>query len=506
MRVETFRLVGIRCFDDTGYVKLSPGCNIFVGQNNAGKSTLLQGISNWQLGNRYNSRDARPNSGQSWYEIELSDLTSKYMIANLPPNPHLAYYLKGSYTGQNGKYAYVGTLNQQFSIMNSAWPNNPIVPFLAKRKAAIFNETVSRDSQSVVQGTLEHLYARIDRVANPGPSYHDTYKKSVEAIIGSFITTTSSSAGKEGGFFYDDDSFITLDRMGDGVSELVALIVELSISKEKIFVLEEPETNLHPSGLKALAELIRKSARHNQFIIATHSNIVLRELAVDGTKVFRVYRDGDKASDPSRVNEVPNLPQERTALLRELGYEFIDFELHDAWLFLEESSAEAVINQLLIPWFVPKLTGRLRTFSAGGVTNVEASVSEFQRLVTFVHLQPVYQNHIWVRTDGDVPGHEAAKALRGKFKYLDETRCAPFNQAQFEYFFPTRFRASADNALAIKDKRDKQKAKLALLKEALEWSKSNPDEAKPEWEQSAAEVVEVLRSIQKAIAKSAKAP
>ncbi|WP_309643990.1 AAA family ATPase, partial [Phenylobacterium sp.] len=249
-----------------------------------------------------------------------------------------------------------------------------MIPFAAKRKASGYDQNVNRSAQAVVSGTFHQLYARIDRVASPGTLAHEFYSSAVKEILGVFIGTQSAVNGKQAGYYYDEDTFVPLDQMGDGVSEIVALIVDLSLANGKVFVLEEPETNLHPKGLKALLNLVRESASKNQFIIATHSNIVLRELGTDPTsRVFRVHKQGDQSDSPSSVIKVERGHQENLELLRELGYEFGDFDLHDGWLFLEESSAEFVVREILIPWFTPKLRGRLRTFSAAGVDNLEPS-------------------------------------------------------------------------------------------------------------------------------------
>ncbi len=284
--------------------------------------------------------------------------------------------------------------------------------------------------------------------------------------------------------------------MGDGVSEMVALIVELCLERGKIFVLEEPETNLHPAGLKALLSMIRRVSEQNQFIIATHSNIVVRDLGAEpDTKVFRVYRDGSNYKSPSMVEEVSRTPAAHLALLRELGYEFTDVGLYDGWLFLEESSAETIIADVLIPYFAPGLKGRLRTYSSGGVTNVEPSVAEFQRLVTFVHLQPVYEGRLWVRTDGDDGGKAAVQTLREKFPYLTEKSCATFTEAQFEHYYPEHFKPRVAEVLAVQDKREKRKAKAELLQSVLGWTAANREEAFDAWAMSAAEPIALLKFI-----------
>ena len=386
------------------------------------------------------------------------------------------------------------------TLFDTQWPNNFIIPFSAKRKAAGYDQNVNRAAQSSVNGTFHNLYARIDRVASPGTKAHDFYRAAVEDILGVFIGTQSATNGKQAGYYYDEDTFIPLDQMGDGVSEIVALIVDLSLAKGKVFVLEEPETNLHPKGLKALLNLVRESSKYNQFIIATHSNVVVRELgSSDKSKIFRVYRDSDAPNSPSSVHEIANSPAAHLEVLRDLGYEFSDLNLHDGWLFLEESSAETIIRDVLIPWFAPELRGRIRTFSAAGVQNLEPTISEFQRLVTFVHLDPVYRERLWVRADGDEPGREIIAKLQSKFPYLASPKAEIFSKPQFELFYPEAFQERANRAISIKDKKIRIDAKANLLKDVLRWSIDNPEEAKAAWQMSAAEQIDLLSSIKTAL-------
>ena len=66
--------------------------------------------------------------------------------------------------------------------------------------------------------------------------------------------------------------------MGDGVPNVVGLLADLALTKGKMFLIEEPENDLHPSALKALLELVEDGATHNQIVVSTHSNIVARHL------------------------------------------------------------------------------------------------------------------------------------------------------------------------------------------------------------------------------------
>jgi hypothetical protein len=69
----------------------------------------------------------------------------------------------------------------------------------------------------------------------------------------------------------------------------------------------------------------------------------------------------------STIKDLGTDPAARVAALSDLGYELYDFNLFDGWLILEESSAERIIRDYLIPWFVPRLT-RVRTIAAGGAS------------------------------------------------------------------------------------------------------------------------------------------
>jgi predicted ATPase len=505
MRILDVRLQGLRCFDDSGIIHLAKNFNIFVGQNNSGKTTLLKGVLEWQ-GFPFTGADCRLGSRLSACSMTITGLTRSAQLNIRAPNfPADVTYLrvyKGVYQERpdpnRPMVLPVGGNGPAFSMQR---PDNLIVPFLSKRTAHGYDQSVNLTIQTDVRGNFSNLYSRIDQLATSNPR-RDIFNKSCREVIGLEITTKASPNGKTAGFYLDEDTFVTLDQMGDGVAEMVALIVELCVERGKVFVLEEPETHLHPRGLKALLSLIRTVSRDNQFLVATHSNIVVRELGVEEeAKVFRVFRDDDTdPTAPSSIEEVPKTPIAHTTLLRELGYEFSDVGLYESWLFLEEASAESIINKVLIPIFVPTLKGKLRTFACDGVTNVQPTVSEFQRLVTFVHLEPAYVGRIWVRTDGDTIGIETARKLRDTFHYLDEQKCTAFSKPQFENFYPENFDDRTKSILAIGDKKQRRQEKAALLLDVLKWTKENPDGARVAWRESAGEPIAMLGLIDKSLA------
>lgn len=139
--------------------------------------------------------------------------------------------------------------------------------------------------------------------------------------------------------------------------------------------------------------------------------------------------------------------------------------------------------------------GKLRTFSAGGASKLEPSVDDFQRLMVFVHLTPVYEGRMFIRADGDDAGNDVVKKLKGKFPKLTEKQLTVFSKPQFEHFYPDIFTEKVKIALAYEDKKVRGAAKLTLLTEVLDWTRSNLVEAKSAWQISAAEPIELLNLI-----------
>jgi predicted ATPase len=497
MKLFSFQLKNIRCFEITAEIQLSSKINVFIGRNNSGKTTILSSILSAQQGFSVGGECMRPHTNDSAFMKFVFEWPDYQFSNNMGIGPgRKTISLLYNFDGTGGLPQGTHLLGAGSSAFISTRPDAVFEPFIARRKATSFRDVVNSSTANAVTGTLEHVYSRIDEVAVSEHPCHDIFSKALMDVLGFKITTRASANGKEAGFYFDRRNFVPLQKMGDGVSEIVALIVELCVAENRIFVIEEPETHLHPSGIKALMKLLAQSASNNQFIVSTHSNIVARELGgIAETKIFRVYKTGSAPSDPSTIEEIENNRESRQELLRELGYEFSDFDLFSGWLFLEESSAETVFNQILIPWFAPKLSGKLRTYAAGGVEKLEPSVDDFLRLMVFVHLSEAYNGKMFVRADGDPAGKQVLEKLKRKFSSMDETTLNIFSKEQFERYYPDRFMDEVNTVLAIDDKRTRQNAKTELLKKVLEWSLNNQEIAKTEWAKSAAEPIELLNQL-----------
>jgi hypothetical protein len=325
------------------------------------------------------------------------------------------------------------------------------------------------------------------------------YVQACRDILGFPITAIPSANGKKAAYVVSNFESIPLEAMGEGIANLLGLIVDLCIANNQLFLIEEPENDVHPKALKKLLKLIAEKAESNQFIITTHSNIVVKYLGSQSdSKLFRVTMDFEERLPTSKIEEVGNSSEARLHVLEELGYEFFDFDIWSAWLILEESTAEKIIRDFLIPWFTPELKGRIRTFSARSLSEVENKFEAFNKLFVFLHLQPIYKNLAWVVIDGGVEEKKVIERLKGRYTNSGwgEDHFLQFSEHDFERYYPQEFKSKIDSVLQMQNGKSRQKGKKTLLEEVEAWIEENPERAKTAFKESASEVVQMLCQIE----------
>ena len=506
MKISSLQLTNIRGFIDSGIINFSENINIFIGENNSGKSTLLNSILLLQK-NTFNVKDISLEKTAGKIKVQFTN-PNNYFPKIDPFKFHSGQYETAWYldlaitTGIEQRFFRPKTT--QFidaPHISSVEPDNLIYPYLSKRKVGNYSEVINSEKSNSVTGNFENLYAKIDRLSNPyfKPGF-DEYKEACENVIGFPISCIPSANGKRAALIVENLNHIPLTSMGEGVANLLGLIVDLCIAKEKVFLIEEPENDIHPTALKALLALIEKKSQNNQFFISTHSNIVAKYLGgLDKTKLFKVTMNlpEDKPLPQSSIKEISKDKRERQQVLEELGYEFNDYDIWKGWLFLEESSAEEIIRDFLIPFFVPSLKTKLRTYSSRSVTEVSLKFKDFNNLFVFLHLEPMYKNKAWVILDSG----ENEKQIIEKMKeyYLkhgwDEKNFGQFLEHDFENYYPESFKQKVADVLAITDKKDRRYKKAELLVELKQWITVNKELAKKELAISAKEIISLLENI-----------
>jgi hypothetical protein len=379
-------------------------------------------------------------------------------------------------------------------------PYAPFFYFLADRQPGTAANTDNQDTALEVHPTGGNAPAIIDLIKNSSKTKRDEFETEVGKILPNItIGALHHSAG--GGKIIAteiEQQIIGADEMGSGVSQIAYLVALLTQYKDKIYIIEEPENNLHPAAIKALLNLIATKSASNQFFISTHSHIVLERLgSLPNSKVFETKISNDE-NPKTTVTELMDPNERKQALLR-LGHSLSDFDLYDGFIITEESTGEAFLKNL-IDKFIPQLSSRIKTIAASGATDTLNRYSLLAELYTYTYLDPLYKDTTWVILDGDIEGEKTYDKLKKNYQNVD------FNKQFFllgklaiEYYYPDDILsnflkenkiASLEALLAEKNIEKKRKLKTDLLTKVLK------DATSTQLKNSAKEIIDFLLDIQ----------
>lgn len=503
MKITRISISNVRSLKNVMF-QPSENINVFLGNNNSGKSTILKCIYKIQKNDTLNNNDISLDENEISVLIMFTKSFEEYLLkfSNYKPNPSINVYPVILYKiNSKQQLMKVGNshderLHVDMPNLQNTEPNNLIIPYLSKRKVQKYLEGITKLSTLNITGTLENIHGKTDRIYSPDLPQYTEFKNACEDIFGITISTFQSENGKKAGITVNENKNIDLEVMGEGTANILGLLVDLCFANKKIFLIEEPENEIQPNALKKLLDIIIKKSEQNQFFITTHSNIVVKYLgASPNTSLFKLEHKFENRIPISTIYKLES-PDQRIKALEDMGYELLDFDLWKGWLILEESSAETLIREYFIKWYAHGLINKLRTISACGVDRVESVFDDFQRLFVFVHLAGSYTNRAWVIADAN--GKKIIEKLRDKYKSIwSKDNFKTFTKINFEDYYPDNFSKDVSEIIQEQDNRKKQTKKKALLTKVLDWIKKNENEAKEKFEISAKEVIEILKDIEK---------
>jgi AAA ATPase domain len=458
------RVQGYRSIGETD-IQLGP-LTVLIGPNNSGKSALLRSIYSIQDASFLQPADIHIGSSSMSVDLLFSRLPRQLRNERTDKFASSSGALAFVYDGQNrtlqlfmtvdGELAQLG----QIDVPNRD-PSNLFIPVLSGRRQPYYQEQVSEDHAVTISPQDSFLVSKVLPLTGSNIPEAIRFRKLCKDVLGmNFDVFAGNNTQKIGSQVSLRDA-IPLEAMGAGLSGALSLVLGLSTATDKLFIIEEPEDDLHPKALKNLLDAILEASDRNQFIISTHSSIVLTRLgAVPSTRIIRVEGDGKLL--PTSYYRPITERAERLEVLQDLGYGLADLDLGQGWLIFEESSAELLVRQYLSRWFAPKLQ-HLHTVAARGTSRVEPLFDSFREMFLFAHLEPVYRNRAWVIVDGDEAGVKLIEQLRSDFKTWPPTHFRYWPKPAFENYYPLEFDARVESVLATVDRRKRKAAKADLL-------------------------------------------
>ena len=499
MWISSISLTNVKSFEQTNELQFSKGINVLVGPNNSGKTTIVKSLLQLQYPDQ-NFINSIQRIGADKYEIiiRVEEPDNKILSPAQLKLYQSAFYFDGTHKNMIFLKEKTGINTVKINHFTSEEPNNFIYPHIGYKKPNEYQKEIKKSFAQIVEVNLKNIYPKVDRITTRGYSKYDEYAQACKEIIGVDISTFATGRGKEAGLIIDIDNYIPMELMGDGTPSLLGFILDLCMAENKLFLIEEPENNIHPKALKSLIDFMIKKSDRNQFIVTTHSNIVTRYLGgIEGSKINNLNLKY-KSRIPTTTIEPATTVEERIKLLEQLGYDIMDYELWKGFLILEESSAERIIRDFLIPNFCGNLKTTLRTIAASGVDDVEPRLTNFIRTLVFIHLTPIYKNRTWVVVDGDVKGKKLINKLKDNFSDWERDRFKYFKNKNFENYYPERFKKEVDTVLKLRGN-EKHERKKELTKKVLQWINDNNSTAKREFSTSAKEVIDFLKEIEKTL-------
>ena len=136
---------------------------------------------------------------------------------------------------------------------------------LFTRRPPNYQEQVNVSQSTLVERSWTNLAARLDRLLGPQHQNSRLLSEAINDVLGFNVGTVASVNGKLVGVWAGETGTVELTRMGAGVANVVTLLHCLVNARGKVFLIEEPETDLHPAALRKLLRYIVEAGAQNQF-------------------------------------------------------------------------------------------------------------------------------------------------------------------------------------------------------------------------------------------------
>jgi predicted ATP-dependent endonuclease of OLD family len=254
-----------------------------MGQNNSGKSTLLEAIYN-SISDNYNSNYSKcfskvlkqDSSLIIGFQVEQDDLLALPDPEGLGPFLHEEILLKCT-----------------FFYPNDQFPNGrkteEMVP--SKRLVSIFRNDVAKLDHTLTE--LRILLKKSILMIRPTSSlfYNEPRLRDVEKIIHDINkildnlfddvklkltrTTANQFTIRMIQSFRGTAYTLQIDEIGEGIRKALSIVIEICLSNSKIILIDEPDASMHAKLIKNFSKCLRNL--NKQILISTHSDILMNE-------------------------------------------------------------------------------------------------------------------------------------------------------------------------------------------------------------------------------------
>jgi predicted ATPase len=476
MFVSQMRIVDYKSLLDSGKFELDTHLTVVVGQNNVGKSALLE-MMNFASGlptNLHRSPKA-PKSPDRKSETKLRLVARREEVAELveraggvwipfprdashvqpyidlffnrnefayeftcnaanidgPPYPSLAVegasYKRTSVrvTSSNGNFVYAGAQDHnggdEIPLRLFDYWKKRVFVFRAERlnvgRSGAGDETLLNSNAS----NLPVILARLQEDRHAMDEYLDALRSIIPGIA--HISVGHRSGGLTiqvlPDYRKDRESFaLALEECGSGLGQVLAILYVVMQMDGGLVVVDEPNSFLHPGAAKQLIRIMRQH-RRNQYIISTHSPEVI--VASSPCRIVLVKRE--KMASTALAFSSGEVSQLRDTL-EEIGSSLSDVFGIEKIIWVEGETERDAFPILLEKSGVILPPGvafaPMRTSDLGGKRRIAQVIADLHtRLANVSALMPTSSAFAF---DGELRSAEdrarISEVLRGKERFL----------------------------------------------------------------------------------------
>ena len=286
---------------------------VFVGPNNVGKSRALADIDNL-CGREYNSDWVNPIIIKELHieKSGIEDIEESAIKEGWAIKQDGRYWYSGSGSGDSNLKVtaskdYLGNLKSVFLTYLRAGSHGEANMFhndmvgIGRTQAiqfiAEFEDVRERASNGFRRAFGKDLLPH--RLNGGGIPLCVGFKERLDDAMRDKVGNNSLDAYKK-----YMDSLPQIQHQSDGVRSFASTLVNLSLKYKQIFLLDEPETFLHPPQAFIMGQLIGEFLENRQAFISTHSQEIIKGLldtCPNRIKIMRITRDEEKNINEFKV-------------------------------------------------------------------------------------------------------------------------------------------------------------------------------------------------------------
>lgn len=337
MIITEIRIRNFKCFKDEFRLPLSKGVNILVGNNEAGKTTILEAI-NLVLTGLYQGKSIRHDLSQYLFNYEavceyLNSLETDELLP--PPSISIEIFFEnesspsfmGDFNSKNDdkacgvkldihldekfKEEYVALLEsglrtlplEYYEVSWTGFARNYVIPRSIPMGCALIDSSNIKNRNNtdlLLSRIIKDYFDENDTVgvtqtfrqlqesfqSNPAISTLNTkISESCDLSSKSIklgVDMTSRSAWEEYLTPYlDDIPFLFVGKGEQAIIKTQLSLANKTAGKADIILIEEPENHLSHTRLNGLLRIINEKCRDKQVIISTHNSYVANKLGLN---------------------------------------------------------------------------------------------------------------------------------------------------------------------------------------------------------------------------------